>query len=259
MNTIINPNYKIEVVINPDYKYLIDFIYNIPKETYKYDKVFKNDRNSVKKATVNGVQLVIKRYKVPNLIQRFIYTFFRKSKAQRSYEYASRLNKKGVKTANSIAYIEMNKNRLFHTGYYVSEFLDYTLLDEIKNYDYETKSEILKELAKFTIRQHQLGIFNKDYNSTNIFFYKENENWEFAIIDTNRIRFKNKINQNKAARQLKTTTLPITDTAKIIERYANIRGWNAIQLCGSVFNKKIPTIWRRIKMFYKRIKSPSYS
>ena len=46
------------------------------------------NRNIIKIINIDGVDLNIKAFKIPNLINRIAYNFFRKSKAQRSFEYA---------------------------------------------------------------------------------------------------------------------------------------------------------------------------
>ncbi|MEG0983822.1 MAG: Kdo domain containing protein, partial [Algoriella sp.] len=61
--------------------------------------IAKGTRNSIKKTTLeSGKIATIKSFKIPNIINKFVYRFFRKSKAQRSYEYAENLINSGFKT-----------------------------------------------------------------------------------------------------------------------------------------------------------------
>ncbi|MDR2038913.1 MAG: lipopolysaccharide kinase InaA family protein [Bacteroidales bacterium] len=242
---------NMKTVINPKYEYLSDFIGKIPDETYCHDKVYKNQRNIVKKVTVNGIPLIIKRYKRPTLANCFIYTFFRMSKAQRAYEYGFRLKEMGFDTAESIAYIEIRRNGFFHTGYYISEYLPHRLLEVMENYYYALRSEILSDFVNFTIRQHQAGIFNKDYNLSNIFFYKEGNRWEFVLIDTNRIQFRRKVNRRAIVKQLKSTSTCIVTTTQIAEYYAKRCGWNDRILCGIILLGQGLRPTNRIKCFFK--------
>ncbi|GAL62962.1 hypothetical protein [Algibacter lectus] len=64
------------------------------------------NRNIIKIINIDGVNLNIKAFKIPNLINRVAYNFFRKSKAQRSFEYANKLTKMGVGTPKPIAFFE---------------------------------------------------------------------------------------------------------------------------------------------------------
>ena len=61
-------------------------------------KTIYKARNEIKVFEVDGVELNVKRYRVPLLINRVIYRFFRQPKAVRAYEYALRLVAKGFET-----------------------------------------------------------------------------------------------------------------------------------------------------------------
>ena len=61
-------------------------------------------RNQIKIFQLDRDEVAIKAFKVPNLINKVAYKFLRKSKAQRSFEYAQQLLSKGVLTPKPIAY-----------------------------------------------------------------------------------------------------------------------------------------------------------
>lgn len=63
---------------------------------------------------MNGLEINVKRYRVPIFINRIAYTFFRKSKACRAYNNAFEVIKRGFETPESIAYIEE-----FREDYYI--------------------------------------------------------------------------------------------------------------------------------------------
>ena len=63
----------------------------------------KGDRNVIKKATINGLTLTIKKFKTPHFFQALVYTYLRKSKARRSFEYAKNLIGYGINTPFPIA------------------------------------------------------------------------------------------------------------------------------------------------------------
>ena len=65
-------------------------------------EVLQQGRNTIKKLAIWDQELVVKSFKVPNAFQGFIYKFLRKSKAQRSFEYASSLISKGIDTPKPI-------------------------------------------------------------------------------------------------------------------------------------------------------------
>ena len=117
-----------KVKVHPDYKHLNRFIESIPSGMREGDEVLRDERNLLYKTTAGGIVFTVKRYKRPGLFNRFVYTFFRKTKARRSYEYAEQLLQKGIGTSAPAAYIEIKKNGLFDVGYFVSEFIGEPLL-----------------------------------------------------------------------------------------------------------------------------------
>ena len=58
--------------------------------------IIQDNRNVIKKVALSDEQTVIKSFKSPYLLQGFIYRYFRKTKARRSYEYSTRLKTKAV-------------------------------------------------------------------------------------------------------------------------------------------------------------------
>ncbi len=63
-------------------------------------------RNKIKLFELEGKTINIKSFKIPHLINKIAYKYFRKSKARRSYEYANRLIENGIGTPQPIAYAE---------------------------------------------------------------------------------------------------------------------------------------------------------
>ena len=67
------------------------------------------DRNIIKTVNFKGKTLNIKSFKEPNFINQIAYQYFRKSKARRSFEYATILKEKGIGTPEPIAFFEFKK------------------------------------------------------------------------------------------------------------------------------------------------------
>ena len=114
-----------KVVIHPAYQHLKSFIYDLPSHFESEGTLLYRGRNVVKLYQVDGMSLVVKRYKHPNIIQRVVYTYFKRSKTARAYDYAALLRKKGIDTPHEVAYIETFKKGLFTTGYFVSLYYSY--------------------------------------------------------------------------------------------------------------------------------------
>lgn len=72
-------------------EHLRDFTERLPELFDREGEVLHAGRNTIKAFEAEGERLVVKRFKRPNLLRAVIYTFFRRSKARRSYEHAVRL------------------------------------------------------------------------------------------------------------------------------------------------------------------------
>lgn len=96
-------------IINPAYGRFEDFVRRVPRIFSEEGKTIYKARNEIKVFEVDGVELNVKRYRIPLLINRVIYRFFRQPKAVRAYEYALRLVAKGFETPAPIAYILFRK------------------------------------------------------------------------------------------------------------------------------------------------------
>ncbi len=71
-------------------------------------KLFGNgDRNKIKLFDWNGKTINIKSFKIPNIINKVAYKYFRKSKAKRSFEYATILLEKGIGTPAPVSYTHL--------------------------------------------------------------------------------------------------------------------------------------------------------
>ena len=81
--------------------------------------------------SVDGVELNVKRYRIPLLINRVIYRFFRQPKAVRAYEYALRLVAKGFETPAPIAYILFRKKGFLEYSYFISLQSSYKTLYKV--------------------------------------------------------------------------------------------------------------------------------
>ena len=81
-------------------------------------------RNTVYRLNVGGTDLVIKAFRVPNIINSLVYTHLRKSKAMRSYMNAKRLQELGFHTPTPIAYGEVREDGRLRQSYYISENLE---------------------------------------------------------------------------------------------------------------------------------------
>lgn len=181
---------KLHIVVNPKYSYLTDFVYSIPAHFDSGGEVLNDDRNVIKRFHVNGLAVVVKRYKRPNWVQRISYSFFRKGKAERAYLYGNELLNRGFSTPESIAYIEHYTNHLLDYSYYLClNDSSPAIRQEIKDVE-EPNLVVLEDFAIFVCELHKRGILHHDLNCSNVLYKAANNgHYTFSLIDNNRMFF----------------------------------------------------------------------
>jgi len=154
-------------------------------------KLLKDGRNKLKIFNIRDFKINIKAFKYPNIIGQIIYGLFRKSKAQRSFEYANHLLNLGIGTPQPIAYYEEKAFFLFKRSYYVSEHIDYDLtFRELDiNLDYPSHEQILRAFTRFTFELHRNGIHFLDHNADNTLISIKKNKFNFYLVDLNRMKF----------------------------------------------------------------------
>lgn len=162
-------------------------------ENFDYQGIpFGNqDRNALKLFDLNGKIINIKSFKVPNIINQVAYRFFRKSKAQRSFEYANILVGLGIGTPNPIAYYENTTLFLFKNSYYLSEQqdCDITYRELTTDFNYPDYDAILRAFTRFTFNLHENEIHFLDHSPGNTLIKKVGDSYHFYLVDLNRMNF----------------------------------------------------------------------
>jgi len=156
-----------------------------------FGEQLKDARNKLKLFPFKDGQVNIKSFKVPNLINQIVYRFFRKSKAQRSFEYANKLQDLGIGTPNPIAYYEFTSPFLYKRSFYVSEQLesDLTYRELIRDFEYPNHEDILRAFTRFTFKLHEKGINFLDHSPGNTLIKINSDGYEFFLVDLNRMKF----------------------------------------------------------------------
>ncbi len=152
--------------------------------------IFKS-RNEVKIFSVGNYQLNVKSFKIPNLINRVAYVYFRGSKAERSFRYARKFLLLGVNTPSAIGFLDVVERGLLKQSYYVSLHFnaDFTLR-EVLNYKVDNREEIIRQWVNFTYANlHQNNIFHLDYSPGNTLISSIDGNYVFQVVDLNRMSF----------------------------------------------------------------------
>jgi serine/threonine protein kinase len=180
------------VVIHPDYAFCTDFINRLPEIFHSEGETIFKARNELKIFKQQGVEFVVKSFKIPHLINQFAYTTLRTSKAERAYRHAFILEEKGIHTPAPVAYIEIKKFGLLFNSYFIAvksrfncEIRELTVSSDLSEATYQ----VLSDFARFTADVHQKGILHKDYSPGNVLFGKVGDHYEFELLDLNRMKF----------------------------------------------------------------------
>ncbi len=196
-------------------------------------------RNKIKLFDLEGTKINIKSFKAPNLINKIIYKYFRKSKAKRSFEYANKLLDYGVGTPEPIAYFENFDFLGLKESYYISEHLqtDLTFRELVKIPDFPDHSTILRQFTQFSFGLHEKGIEFLDHSPGNTLIKKNSEgNYDFFLVDLNRMNFHDKISLESRMKNLSRLTPKKQMIKEIATEYAKLSGENP----DLVFN----TLWK---------------
>ncbi len=168
---------------------LSDFINHFD---YKGELFGNAERNTIKLITIKDLKINVKSFKTPNIFNQIVYKFFRKSKAQRSFEYANILIDLGVCTPQPIAYYTFKTPLLFKKSFYISEHLSYDLTYRELTLDLEfpNHENILRAFTRFTFKLHELDIHFLDHSPGNTLIKKLGNTYNFYLVDLNRMDFK---------------------------------------------------------------------
>ena len=182
---------KIKYEIAPEFKDLESWISQLPSNFSASGETIFKSRNEVKVFKVGNYELNVKAFKVPNLVNRFVYVYFRGSKANRSYQYARKFLALGIATPGAVGYVDCIDNGFLSESYYISIHYknDFTLR-EVLNYQVADHDAILRQWVRFTYEKlHQNNIFHLDYSPGNTLICRMDNEYDFQIVDLNRMRF----------------------------------------------------------------------
>jgi tRNA A-37 threonylcarbamoyl transferase component Bud32 len=179
-----------KIIINPDFIDLKDFVLNLPSFFEKEGKTIYKGRNELKVFEVNGIEVNVKKYRIPIFINQFAYSFIRKSKAERAYKNALEVISRGFDTPAPIAYIEEKKWGLLHESYFICLQCPYTRMfrEFADDADITGKEHIIKALGRYAAKMHEKGIYHLDFSVGNILFEDTPAGTAFSIVDLNRMK-----------------------------------------------------------------------
>ncbi|CAM2758464.1 Lipopolysaccharide kinase (Kdo/WaaP) family protein [Flavobacterium succinicans] len=220
--------------INSVYKNKKQLLLNYISDFNTSGILFGNgDRNTIKLFDLEGKTINVKSFKIPHLVNKIAYKYFRKSKARRSFEYATALLEKGIGTPEPIAYFENYDLLGLKDSYYVSEHLscDLTFRELVEIPDYPDHENILRQFTKFSFDLHEKGIEFIDHSPGNTLIRKnEQGNYDFFLVDLNRMQFHSTMDFDMRMKNLRRLTPEKRMVAVMSNEYAKLYGASEIMI-----------------------------
>jgi hypothetical protein len=186
----------VPIIIHSKYKNKEEAILQLVADFFtKGNMIVEGSRNTIKSNFLDDEKVNIKFFQKPGLFKSIIYSFFRSTKAKRSFDYANYLTSHNILTPFPIAYIENRSSLgLLQDSYYVSQQIDYdfTIRELIHDPLFPERNLILEQFAEFTFKMHEARVNFLDHSPGNTLVLKKaSGQYEFYLIDLNRMNFKN--------------------------------------------------------------------
>ncbi|MDR1644572.1 MAG: lipopolysaccharide kinase InaA family protein [Tannerellaceae bacterium] len=217
-----------QIIIHPAYRSLAPWIEALPDRFGHEGESIYKERNEIKRIRTEQIDVAVKSFRIPHLANRIAYTFFRPSKAKRSYRNAQILLEKGIGTPHPIACIEEKTGGLLARSFYVSEHIsDAGLLRELRGQPLREVQDLAEAFAHFTAGIHRRETLHCDYSPGNILYRKDGEQtFSFYLVDINRMRFDRPVDAPTAAFNLRKLWGKTETILFIAGIYARDRGFD---------------------------------
>ena len=231
------------IILHPKYKEQESAILQLVKTFFNEgDLIVKGSRNTIKSNVLGKEKVNIKYFKKPGTLKSVIYSFFRSTKAKRSFDYANYLLENNIPTPFPMAYIEeRNTLGLLGDSYYVSEQMDYdfTIRELIHDPSFPERNIILEQFTEFTFKMHEARVNFLDHSPGNtLVIKKEQGKYDFYLIDLNRMQFEDLSIEDRMD-NFKKMWLSRTMVKVIAKKYAELSGQPEEKLLAILLEKTI--------------------
>jgi len=228
-NLIVQESREISLVCDPDFEYFKQGLVNLKKEFLKDGYVLHNARNVLKKFTSDDFpelksSIVVKSFKVPHLLNRVVYTFFRKSKARRSFENSQLVLAAGFLVPKPLAFIEYRESGLLKESFFISENIEFDgTLSQVKKQKLFEWDEVLPLVVEQACKLCEKNILHKDFSPGNILVKHAENKFQFYFVDLNRLKY-GEISKKQSLLNLLRLAHDERSVSLVIESFCNVSG-----------------------------------
>ena len=251
------------------------FVAQLPSVFSMEGELLYDDRNTIKLFTMDdGAEIVVKRFKRPNIVQKVAYTFFRPTKARRAFIHGRELTSRGIVTPEPYGYAETKRMGLIDYCYFASSRTSGRPIEDYLYRD-DWDRQLAELFARYAAYLHMKGVLHHDLNDTNVLYDTEwfgdggycgpepfeccNVSRMFSVIDTNRMKFYpegQEIPLGECLLNLSRFTKRMDLFEFVLHKYAEYRHLDADTLVreGLAVKSRFDSRRRRKKTFLARLK-----
>lgn len=245
-------------ILNKKYLNCKDELLAIILNFGNFNEILGNpERNVIKKIPLQSDFITVKSFKKPHFINKFVYKYFRKSKARRSFEHGQKLLELDILNPEPLAYIENSDFIGITSSYYISKYVPYDFtLREL--YEQPDSHECVKAFARFPYYVHTKGVYIKDNTPGNTLIIRKDGGYEMYLVDLNRMEFHEELSFDIKMKSLSNNIKEQPYLDLLMKEYAKISGYplneikSKINFYQSEFNRKIESK-AKFKRFLKKI------
>lgn len=231
-----------------------DLLLNIKSYFKSSDELIHDARNKLKVIDFEGQQIVVKAFRVPNLLNQLVYGTLRDSKAKKSFEHSLKLQELQITCPMPIGYIEFHDGLFLKESFFLSQRsnYDFTIREPLLVADWPDHDRIFRQFGEFTADLHEKGVLHNDYSPGNILVTKlESGDYKFDLVDINRMRF-GPLSYQEKMKNLSKLWADESDMRLIATAYAEKMGYDSEKTARDMIyydrrNKNIKTFKRRLK------------
>jgi hypothetical protein len=220
---------KVRWLLTPGREHFEPLLKNLSESFKGIKDTIYQERNVLKRLAWGQERIIIKSFAHPNILNRYIYRWARKSKASRAYENAIELTKLNIITPLPVGYIEYRRENYLAQSFYVYEEwrADSTIREAITDPRFPNRAEILAGLGRLACNLHARRVNFRDFSPGNILI-RYSEPAEFCLVDINRIKF-GPLSLKKRMRTFARLWLDDHDLLFVIAEYAKASGDSGLQ------------------------------
>ena len=159
------------------------FLESLPRQFDKQGTTIYKKRNEVKLFQLNGHAVCVKKYGIPPLLNRFLYSVgWRMPKAKHTYQNAAKILERGFCTPCQYGYVLVYQNGWLAESFSVGEYVENVRpAAETRQND-----DLMQAFAGYTAQLHASGLMHRDYILNNVLYTRTENGYKFILIDINR-------------------------------------------------------------------------